>query len=144
MGAVGVEQTISDTVQGELNLNGISVIRVFQNGGRPIVWGARTTTDNTNWQYINIRRLFLYIEGSIQQGIQWAVFEPNNLSLWQKLKRTINEFLARVWRDGALFGAKASDAFYVRIDEALNPFSRAGIFRAGSISRSVCACVVSR
>ena len=60
---------------------------------------------------------------SIQEGIRWAVFEPNNLALWQKLRRSITDFLTVAWRDGALFGAKAEDAFYVRIDEVLNPFS---------------------
>ena len=107
--------------QGSLNLKGINVIRVFRRGGRPIVWGARTTSTDTNWQYVNIRRLFLFLEESIQDGIRWAVFEPNNLALWQKLKRTITAFLTQQWRDGALFGAKAEEAFYVRIDEALNP-----------------------
>jgi phage tail sheath protein FI len=63
----------------------------------------------------------IYIEQSIEVGIRWAVFEPNGLPLWQKLKRTITEFLTRVWRDGALFGPTADKAFYVRIDEALNP-----------------------
>jgi phage tail sheath protein FI len=122
-GALAVERTMSDTDQGILNLEGINVVRVFTSGGRPVVWGARTTSTDTNWQYVNIRRLFIYIEGSIEAGIRWAVFEPNNLALWQKLKRTINEFLTRVWRDGGLFGARAEEAFYVRIDEALNPFS---------------------
>jgi phage tail sheath protein FI len=122
-GALAVERTMSDTDQGVLNLQGIDVVRVFTSGGRPVVWGARTTSTDANWQYVNIRRLFLYIEASIEQGIRWAVFEPNNQALWQKLKRTITEFLTRVWRDGALFGAKAEDAFYVRIDDALNPFS---------------------
>jgi len=68
-----------------------------------------------------VRRLFLFLEESIQEGICWAVFEPNNLSLWGKLNRTITAFLTQQWRDGALFGATAKDAFYVRIDEALNP-----------------------
>jgi phage tail sheath protein FI len=122
-GALAVERTMSDIDQGLLNLQGINVIRVFRPGGRPLVWGARTTASDTNWQYVNIRRLFLYLEESIQEGIDWAVFEPNNLQLWQKLKRTITAFLTRAWRDGALFGASAEDAFYVRIDEALNPFS---------------------
>jgi Bacteriophage tail sheath protein len=122
-GALGVERTMSDIDQGLLNLQGINVVRVFRPGGRPLVWGARTTASDTNWQYVNIRRLFLYLEESIQEGIDWAVFEPNNLQLWQKLKRTITAFLTRAWRDGALFGATAEDAFYVRIDEALNPFS---------------------
>ena len=109
--------------QGQLNLQGINVVQVFQEAGRPIVWGARTTATDTNWNYINIRRLFLFLEESIQEGIRWAVFEPNNLELWQKLKRTIGDFLERAWRDGALFGAKPEEAFYVRIDEVLNPFS---------------------
>ncbi|MBN1657599.1 MAG: phage tail sheath subtilisin-like domain-containing protein [Anaerolineae bacterium] len=128
-GAIGVQTTMSNQEQGLLNLQGINVIRVFQPGGRPKVWGARTTATDRNWQYVNIRRLFLYLEESIQEGIEWAVFEPNNLQLWQKLRRSITEFLTRVWRDGALFGATAKDAFYVRIDEALNPFSEQALGR---------------
>ena len=128
-GALAVERTMSDIDQGQLNLQNINVIRVFKPGGRPVVWGARTTSTDTNWQYVNIRRLFLFLEESIEEGIRWAVFEPNNLSLWQKLKRTITEFLTRVWRDGALFGATAEEAFYVRIDEALNPFSEQALGR---------------
>ena len=111
--------------QAKLNLEGVNVIRVFPGEARPVIWGSRTTvsTDTTDWIYINVRRLMLYIEESLQKGIRWAVFEPNNLFLWQKLKRTITEFLTRVWRSGALFGAKPEEAFYVRIDEALNPDS---------------------
>jgi hypothetical protein len=122
-GALGVEERISLIEQGELNLRGINIVQVFQDGGRPVLWGARTTATDTNWQYVNIRRLFLYLEESIQEGIRWAVFEPNNTELWQKLKRTLGDFLTRTWRDGALFGNKAAEAFYVRIDDALNPFS---------------------
>jgi hypothetical protein len=120
-GALGVERTMSDVDQGQLNLGGINVIRLFQTGGRPMLWGARTTATDRNWQYVNVRRLFLFLEESIQEGIRWAVFEPNNLGLWSKLRRTITEFLTRVWRDGALFGATPEEAFYVRIDEVLNP-----------------------
>ena len=122
-GALGVEQRVSLIQQGELNLLGINIVQVFQDGGRPVLWGARTTATDTNWQYVNIRRLFLFLEESIQEGVRWAVFEPHNLALWQKLKRTLTDFLTRTWRDGALFGAKAEEAFYVRIDEILNPFS---------------------
>jgi phage tail sheath protein FI len=122
-GALGVERRLSLVEQGQLNLQGINIVQVFQDGGRPVLWGARTTATDTNWQYVNIRRLFLYLEESIQEGIRWAVFEPNNLALWQKLRRTLTDFLMREWRDGALFGPKASDAFYVRIDDVLNPFS---------------------
>lgn len=128
-GALGVERSMSNVDQGQLNLQGINVIRVFGSSGRPIVWGARTTATDTNWQYVNIRRLFLFIEESIQEGIAWALFEPNNLQLWQKLKRTIKEFLDRVWRDGGLFGATAEEAYYVKIDESINPFSEQALGR---------------
>lgn len=122
-GALGVAMRISLIEQGQLNMMGINIVQVFQDGGRPMLWGARTTATDLNWQYVNIRRLFLYLEESIQEGIRWAVFEPNNLALWQKLKRSLTDFLTVAWRDGALFGEKAQDAFYVRIDEQLNPFS---------------------
>jgi phage tail sheath protein FI len=130
-GTLGAETTVSDIEQGQLNLKGINVIRVFQTGGRPVLWGARTTatTVDNNWMYVNVRRLFLFVEESIQEGIRWAVFEPNNTGLWQKLRRSISDFLTRVWRDGALFGDKAEDAFYVRIDEALNPDSQRALGR---------------
>ena len=79
-GALGVERTHEPMIeQGQLNLQGINVDPVFQAGGRPVLWGARTTATDTNWQYVNIRRLFLFLEESIQEGIRWAVFEPNNL-----------------------------------------------------------------
>lgn len=128
-GTLGVDQNLSDAEQGLINMKGVNVIRVFQHGGVPVVWGARTTTANTNWQYVNIRRLFIYLEQSIQRGIRGAVFEPNNIALWQKLKRTINAFLTQQWRDGALFGNKAEEVFYVRIDEALNPDSERALGR---------------
>jgi hypothetical protein len=128
-GALGVERTMSNIDQGQLNLLGIDVIRLFTTGGHPILWAARTTATDTNWQYVNIRRLFIYLEQSIEQGIRWAVFEPNNLQLWQQLKRSIADFLTRVWRDGALFGATADQAFYVRIDDVLNPFSEQALGR---------------
>ncbi|MDQ2976083.1 MAG: phage tail sheath subtilisin-like domain-containing protein [Acidobacteriota bacterium] len=128
-GAIGVETTMTDIDQGQLNLSGINVVRVFQGGGRPILWGARTTATDRNWQYVNIRRLFLFLEESIQEGIRWAVFEPNNTSLWQKLKRTISAFLLQQWRDGALFGLTPEEAFYVRIDETLNPDSQRALGR---------------
>lgn len=120
-GALGVEQPMSDIDQGQLNLHGINVIRVFKGGGRSVVWGARTTATDKNWLYINVRRLFLFLEESIEEGIRWAVFEPNNQTLWKKLKRSITAFLTQQWRDGALYGSKPEEAFYVRIDEVLNP-----------------------
>jgi phage tail sheath protein FI len=120
-GAVGLEWRMSNIDQGLINLKGVNALRILPGRGQPVVFGARTTANNRNWQYINIRRLFLFIEESIQESLTGSLFEPNDLALWQKLKRTLNEFLTRVWRDGALFGADAKDAFFVRIDEALNP-----------------------
>lgn len=130
-GAVGLTDQLSDSEQGPLNLMGINILRVFPGQAQPVVWGARTTAGdlNTNWLYVNVRRLFIYLEQSIDRGIRWAVFEPNELSLWAKLKRSISDFLTQAWRDGALFGAKPEDAFYVRIDEALNPPSTRALGR---------------
>lgn len=128
-GALAVEQNMSDIEQGLLNLRGINVIRVFGQGGRAYLWGARTTATDLNWLHVSTRRLFLYLEESIQEGIRWAVFEPNNLGLWQKLRRSIREFLERAWRDGAFFGETPDEAFYVRIDETLNPFSEQALGR---------------
>jgi phage tail sheath protein FI len=130
-GVLGLERVLSDGQHGPLNLQGINVLRIFPGTAQVMVWGARTTVDRniTDWIYVNVRRLMLFIEESIEEGIRFAVFEPNNLALWQKLKRTISEFLSRVWRDGALFGAKPEQAFYVRIDEALNPPSERALGR---------------
>jgi phage tail sheath protein FI len=112
---------LDDVEHGRLNDRGVNVLRVFAGRSTPTVWGARTTSNNTDWRYVNVRRLFLFIEESIQEGIRWAVFEPNDLSLWKRLDRTITEFLTRVWSSGALFGATAAEAFYVKVDQSNNP-----------------------
>ena len=118
--AVGVETAITDDDHGPLNEKSINVIRAFPGRG-VLVWGARTISTSTQWRYINVRRLMLFIEESIQEGTQFAVFEPNNTELWQRLKRAVGEFLERVWKSGALLGDKAEQAFRVRIDDELNP-----------------------
>jgi hypothetical protein len=130
-GAVDIQPNgnTSNQEQGQLNLAGINVVRVFSGGGRPVLWGARTTATNPNWVYVNVRRLFLFLEESIQEGIGFAVFEPNNPGLWQSLKRSITAFLLQQWRDGALFGNTPEEAFYVRIDDVLNPFSEQALGR---------------
>jgi len=119
-GALDVETNITKAEQGLLNPIGINCIRPF--GTRGIrVWGARTLSSNTDWTYINVRRLFNMVETAIMNGTQYAVFEPNDKSLWEGLKRTVGSFLRGLWRDGALFGATAEQAFYVKCDEETNP-----------------------
>jgi phage tail sheath protein FI len=85
------------------------------------VWGARTLSSDPQWRYINVRRLFNYVEKSIERGTQWVVFEPNDLNTWERLKRDIRAFLTGTWRDGALFGTTTTQAFFVKCDEELNP-----------------------
>ena len=119
-GVVDVAQQITHGEQGLLNPKGVNCIRTF--GTRGIrVWGARTLSSDAAWKYINVRRFFNYIEESIQQGTQWVVFEPNDFGLWQRIKRDVNSFLLRSYRDGALFGATSDQAFYVKCDEETNP-----------------------
>jgi len=119
-GALDVDYPLNDTEHGKLNQLNINAIRRFP-GRPPLVWGARTLTDGTPWQFVNVRRLVVFVEESIRQGVRWAVFEPNNIALWKGLERSITEFLTRVWQSGALFGRTATEAFYVKIDEELNP-----------------------
>jgi uncharacterized protein len=128
--AVGTERSMGNDEQGQLNLQGINVIRVFRPGARPIVWGARTTdAQNKYWQYLSTRRLFSYLEKSLERALAESLFKPNNPQLWKELRRSATAFLTKAWRDGALFGERAADAFYVRIDEALNPSSERALGR---------------
>jgi uncharacterized protein len=107
--------------QDTLNPAGINCIRSFTGRGVRI-WGARTLANtDARWRYINVRRLFNYVEKSIERGTQWVVFEPNDVFLWDRVRRDINAFLTGVWRDGALFGASTQQAFFVKCDEELNP-----------------------
>nr|WP_169806335.1 phage tail sheath subtilisin-like domain-containing protein [Herbidospora sakaeratensis] len=122
-GAFGVTRALDAAELGELNDAGVNVIQAFAGNARPMVWGARTTAPRheTAWRYVNVRRLFLFIEESLQEGLRWAVFQPNDLSLRKRVERTVSEFLTRVWTDGALFGATAAEAFHVKIDDENNP-----------------------
>ncbi|MEJ2431070.1 MAG: phage tail sheath subtilisin-like domain-containing protein [Deltaproteobacteria bacterium] len=120
-GCVGVESRLSKADQDGLNPSGINVIRAFD--GNITVWGARTLGGdaNTEWKYINVRRLFLFLRESIDEGTQWVVFEPNTPNLWAKITRNVSAFLTNVWRAGALFGNTPQEAFYVKCDEETNP-----------------------
>jgi phage tail sheath protein FI len=80
------------------------------------VWGARTLSSDPLWIYINVRRLFIYLEHSIDKATQWAVFEPNNDMLWGKIAQSVRDFLQVQWLSGALIGATADQAYFVRCD----------------------------
>jgi hypothetical protein len=121
-GALGLKYSVSRGEQDILNPKGINCIRDFSRRGRGIrVWGARTVSSDASWRYINVRRLFIMIEESIDIGMQWVVFEPNDHRLWKKIIRDITAFLYRIWRTGALFGRTPEEAFYVKCDEETNP-----------------------
>jgi hypothetical protein len=120
LGAIDVELLISKGEQDVLNPIGVNCIRAFP--GRGIrVWGARTLSSNGAWRYINVRRLFIMVEASMEIGLAWVVFEPNDQTLWAKVRRDVSAFLKVVWRSGALFGTTPEQAFYVKCDEELNP-----------------------
>lgn len=113
-GVVGLDVQYNNGEQDILNPAGVNLIRAFTGQGIR-VWGARTCSSNSLWKYINVRRLFIFIEGSIKNGSSWVVFEPNTEQLWARVQRTIDAFLTRVWRDGALSGTSPSEAFYIEI-----------------------------
>lgn len=121
--ALGLEVNVDGVTQGLLNVAGINVSRIFPGQALPLVWGARTTTPvaQTAWTYINVRRLFIFVETSLKYGLQPYVFQTNDTSLWKRLDRTITDFLTRVWQSGGLFGTQAAQAFYIEIDDENNP-----------------------
>ena len=128
IGVRGLDFLLDDTTHGVLNDRNINALRIFP-GTPPLVWGARTLTDGIPWRFLNVRRLMCFIEDSIKQATRWAVFEPNSIALWKRLDLSITEFLTRVWQSGALSGATAAQAFYVKIDEELNPPSTQALGR---------------
>jgi len=120
-GAVNLEVRITKAEQELLNPIGVNCIRSFPGKGIR-VWGARTlSSTDPAWRYLNVRRLFNYLEESILNGTQWVVFEPNDDALWARIRRTISAFLVMEWRKGALFGLTPDEAFYVKCDRETNP-----------------------
>ncbi|CAL9302968.1 phage tail sheath family protein [Streptomyces sp. SudanB182_2057] len=119
-GAVDLELRLSKGEQDLLNPIGVNCVRAFP--GRGIrIWGARTLSSDPAWRYLNVRRLFNYLEESILLGTQWVVFEPNDDRLWSSIRRNVTAFLTEEWRRGALFGRTAEEAFYVKCDRDNNP-----------------------
>jgi phage tail sheath protein FI len=111
---VGLDCQYNKGEQDILNPQGVNLIRYFTGQGIR-VWGARTCSSNGLWKYVNVRRLFIFLEESIKRGTNWVVFEPNDEQLWARVQRTIDAFLTRVWRDGALMGSSPAEAFYINI-----------------------------
>jgi phage tail sheath protein FI len=105
----------NDQQQSILNPKGVDVLRYFRGAGN-LVWGGRTTATDPDWKYINVRRLFIFIEKSILRGTQWVVFEINDEPLWARVRRSISDFLTTLWRDGMLQGTKKEQAFFVKCD----------------------------
>jgi phage tail sheath protein FI len=113
-GALDLKYEVNTGAQENLNPKGVNAIRRFP--GRGIrVWGARTLSSDPLWKYVNVRRLFIFLEASIYFSTQWVVFEPNDPRLWARVKQTVTGFLRSQWREGALFGAKEEEAFTVAI-----------------------------
>jgi phage tail sheath protein FI len=119
-GALALELNITKGEHDQLNPLNLNCIRSFPGQGLR-VWGARTLSSDPEWRYLNVRRLFNFVESSILGGTNWVVFEPNDPKLWDAVTRTVTMFLRRVWRDGALFGRTQGEAFYVKCDEENNP-----------------------
>jgi hypothetical protein len=136
-GALGLKYRVGKPIQDELNPKGVNALRAF--GSSIKVWGARTLKPGNEFSYINIRRLFLFLRESIDEGLQWAVFEPNTSDLWAKIVRNTSAFLENVWRTGALFGNTPDQAFYVKCDEETNP---AAVRDAGQVVTEIGVAVV--
>jgi phage tail sheath protein FI len=115
-GALDLEYEITDGDQDVLNPRGVNATRRFP--GRGIrIWGSRTLSANPLWKYVSVRRLFIFLERSIYEGTQWVVFEPNDTKLWARVTDTIRLFLRTQWREGALFGRREEEAFFIVCNE---------------------------
>ncbi len=119
VGALDLELEVTRGMQDTLNPRGVNVIRDFRPVGRGIlVWGARTMSADPEWKYVNVRRLLIYLEQSIDRGTRWAVFEENGQPLWTRVRQNIENFLMTVWREGGLTGTKPEEAFFVKCDRS--------------------------
>lgn len=113
-GIVGLSQTYTQRRQDLLNPGSVNLIRAFPGRGTRI-WGARNATDDTTWRYLNVRRLFNFVETSVETGTQWVVFEPNTAPTWIRIKVSVENFLDQLWRAGALAGTSPEQAYRVRV-----------------------------
>jgi uncharacterized protein len=120
LSVLDVDRVFNDAEQAKLNPLGINVIRKLAGVG-PVLWGARTTSSDPEWTYLNVRRFFLFVEQSIEAATKWTVFEPNDPTLWKAITLNVASFLRTQWDIGALVGLKEEQAFYVKCDAETNP-----------------------
>lgn len=113
--AAGLQIQVNSANQDILNPRGVNVLRFFVGRG-PLVWGARTMSRDPDWKYVNVRRLFIFVEESIDEATQWVVFEPNDEPLWARVRRSVSDFLTRLWMDGMLQGRSKEEAYFVKCD----------------------------
>ena len=115
-------QSLTDADQNLLNPQGINALRNITSYGN-VIWGARTLALNTEWTYVSVRRLCIYVEQSLRQSLMWVVFEPNDQQLWSSITRDVSAFLTTLWRQGGLLGPTAAEAFFVTCDASNNPLN---------------------
>ncbi|PZR70618.1 MAG: hypothetical protein DLM73_17455 [Chthoniobacterales bacterium] len=113
--AAGLTVQVTKAEQELLNPRGVNVLRHFAGKGN-LVWGARTTSPDPDWKYVNVRRLFIFVEESIEEGTKWVVFEPNGEPLWARVSQSVSTFLRRLWMNGMLQGKTEHEAYFVRCD----------------------------
>lgn len=117
-GVSDVSVRVTNEQQAELNPKGINVIRHFSDRGL-VVWGSRTQQDDDDWRYIPVRRLFDAAERDIKKALQPMVFEPNSQPTWKRVQAAIDNYLHRLWQQGALAGNKAEEAYFVRVGKGI-------------------------
>jgi|MucameStandDraft_1065616.scaffolds.fasta_scaffold02637_5 hypothetical protein len=110
----GLKTNYTKSEQDILNPEGVNLIRQIPGQGIR-VWGARTASSNATFRYVNVRRLFIYVEESIKANTNWVVFEPNDVTLWSRVNLTVSTFLDNMWRNGMLAGASPSEGYFVEI-----------------------------
>lgn len=114
-GTLSIEHQLHDGHSDELNPKGVNALRVIPGAGR-VVWGARTLVPSSEWRYVPVRRTAIYLRTSIYNGIQWAVFEPNDEPLWSALRTSIGAFMEIQFRNGAFAGSTSKEAYFVKVD----------------------------
>lgn len=112
---IAIEHELNDLHSDELNPKGVNALRQIPGAGR-VVWGARTMIPSSEWRYVPVRRTAIFLRTSIYNGIQWAVFEPNDEPLWASLRTSIGGFMETQFRNGAFAGRTSDEAYFVRVD----------------------------